>query len=77
MKISTLRKVYPYLYRENRNVKWRKLTDSEFETSKNQLQKIANCFDEATRYALLNSTKGKEYLRNRIRIQKGNYHFPA
>jgi len=72
MKINKLRKIYPSLLDDMKNVKWRRLTDAEFDKSIKEPQIIANCYDEATRYALLASKKGREIFRNRIWIQKNS-----
>ena len=71
MKIGLLRKIYPLLSRSSKNIKWRSLTDNEFDTAMKNPQMIANCFDEATRYSLLSSTKGRDLLKKRIKIEKG------
>ena len=71
MKISTLRKIYPYLSKNIKNKKWRSLTDAELERSMKEKQVIANCYDEATRYALLATEKGRDLLKKRLKIEKG------
>ena len=77
MKISLLRKIYPYLKHNMKNIKWRSLTDEEIFRAKNDIQVIANCFDEATRYSLWNSEKGRDILKKRIKIQKDAQMDPA
>ena len=77
MKISILRKIYPYLNSHQKNIKWRSLTDEEFERSLKDYQVIANCFEDATRYALIKSNKGRELLRKRFKIQKNASIDPA
>ena len=77
MKISILRKIYPYLNFNQKNIKWRSLTDDEFERSLKDYQVIANCFEDATRYALIKSDKGRELLRKRFKIQKNASIDPA
>ncbi len=77
MKISLLRKIYPYLNHNMKNIKWRSLTDEEIFRAKNDIQVIANCFDEATRYSLWNSEKGRDILKKRIKIQKDAQMDPA
>ena len=77
MKISILRKIYPYLNVNQKNIKWRSLTDEEFERSLKDYQVIANCFEDATRYALIKSDKGRELLRKRFKIQKNASIDPA
>ena len=77
MKLSILRKIYPYLSSDIKSIKWRSLSDPELNQAMKDPQIIANCFDEATRYALLASEKGRELLKNRIKIQKGENILPA
>lgn len=77
MNFAVLRKKYSNVPWSAKNIKWRKLTDAEFNTAMQQRQVVANCYDEATRYSLLASKKGREYLRSRIRIQKGSSLCPA
>lgn len=77
MKLSILRKIYPYLSPDIKNIKWRSLSDTELNQAMKEPQIIANCFDEATRYALLASEKGRDLLKNRIKIQKGENILPA
>ena len=77
MKISTLRKIYPYIREDAKNIKWRNLTDTEIEAAMAEPQKICNCFNSASRYALFSSRKGREILKNRIKIQKGVKSDPA
>ena len=71
MKISILRKIYPYLNFNQKNIKWRSLTDEEFERSLKDYQVIANCFEDATRNAHIKSDKGRELLR-KINKKKKN-----
>src|SRR5574344_2492976 len=71
MKISALRKIYPMLKETSKNIKWRSLTDKELDEAMKSKQIVANCYDEATRYVLLGSEKGRDLLRKRIKIQKG------
>lgn len=73
MKKNLLRNIYPKLPQNIKSVKWRRLTDEELTKSMKQPQIIANCYDEATRYALLASKKGREMFRNRIWIEKDTY----
>ena len=71
MKIGLLRKIYPLISNHSKNIKWRSLTDKELDATMQNPQMIANCFDEATRYSLLSSTKGRDLLKKRIKIEKG------
>ncbi len=77
MKISILRKIYPYLNANQKNIKWRSLTNEELERSLKDPQVIANCFEDATRYALIKSNKGREILRKKFKIQKNAQIDPA
>ena len=77
MKLSILRKIYPYLSSDVKNIKWRSLSKSELERAMSDKQIIANCYDEATRYALLASEKGREILSKRIKIEKDAITNPA
>ncbi len=77
MKISILRKIYPYLPKNQKNIKWRNLTDAELDRSMSDKQMIANCYDEATRYALLASEKGRTTLKKRFKIEKNAQFDPA
>jgi len=77
MKIGFLRKIYPYLSKDTKNIKWRNLTEQELNRAMEEKQVISNCYDEATRYALLASKKGRKFLKSRIKIQKGENIDPA
>lgn len=77
MQISTLRKIYPFLNKNVKNIKWRALTDAEINAAMKEPQKVANCYNVASRYALFSSDKGRELLRQRIRIQKNAKSDPA
>ena len=77
MKLGELRKLYSQIPKEAKNIKWRKITDAELTRSMCEPQVIANCYDEATRYALLNSKKGRKMLADRIWIERGNSTTPA
>ena len=70
MRISLLRKIYPSLDNGMKNIKWRKLTDKELDLSMNQYQVIANCYDEAVRFSLLNTKQGREMIKSRIKIER-------
>lgn len=70
MKLSTLRKIYPYLSRQVKDKKWRPLTDAELDRSMKDKQIIANCYDEAVRYSLLASEKGRAMLKKRVMIER-------
>lgn len=72
-----LRKVYPYISNDRKNIKWRRLTDAELESMSNQTQKIANCYLDSTRAVLCASEKGREFLKKRIFVQTGNLDDPA
>lgn len=72
-----LRKIYPYLNHNMKNIKWRSLTDEEISRAMSDKQIIANCFDEAARYSLFNSKKGREILKKRIKIQRDAKMEPA
>jgi hypothetical protein len=50
------------------NIQWRKLNDAELDSLKNEKQTISNCYDIATRQALLSSKKGRELLRDRVEV---------
>jgi len=77
MKIGFLRKFYPLINKSSKNIKWRPLTDNELDISMKEPQMIANCYDDATRYSLLASTKGRDTFRKRVKIQKNRYKDPA
>ena len=77
MKISALRKIYPSLSKEMKNIKWRPLTDKEIEAALKERQKVCDCYSNAARYALFHSEKGSEILKKRIRIQQTDSNEPA
>ena len=77
MNINQLRKIYPQINKDSKNIKWRRLTNAELDKTMQQLQVVSNCYDEATRYALLSTTKGREMLKNRFWIEKGEESRPA
>lgn len=77
MNIKTLRRIYPYISENRRNVKWRRITDMELIKSVYEKQKTCNCYSMATRYALIKSDKGRELLKNRIWVERGNLEEPA
>lgn len=77
MKLSLLRKIYPCINHANKNIKWRSLTNEELDRAMKDPQMIANCYDEATRYALLASEKGRDFIRKRIKIEKDGCLDPA
>ena len=68
----SLRKIYPYLNKNIKNRKWRQLTDKELDSLMKEKQVISNCYDVATRYALMLTEKGREAIKNAVRISKNN-----
>lgn len=70
MRISILKKIYPYLNNNIKNKKWRTLTESELSNLMQEKQIISNCYDVATRHALLSTEKGKELIKKAIKIAK-------
>ncbi len=77
MKLAIVKKIYPYLNSNLKNIKWRSLTDEELNRAMTDKQMIANCYDEATRYALLASEKGRDLLKKRLKIECGASIDPA
>lgn len=77
MKIGLLRKIYPLISNHSKNIKWRSLTEEELDISMHERQHVANCFDEATRYSLLNSAQGRDLIKKRIKIERGKKLDPA
>ena len=71
MKASTVRKIYPYLCDSIKNRKWRSLTEKELDVLMEEKQVISNCYDVATRYALLNTKQGRDCLLKRIKLEDG------
>lgn len=71
MKASTVRKIYPYLCDSIKNRKWRSLTEKELDALMAEKQVISNCYDVATRYALLNTKQGRDCLLKRIKLEDG------
>lgn len=72
-----LRKIYPYIDNGRKDIKWRRITDSELDRMTNQTQKIANCYLDSTRAVLCASEQGREILKKRIFVQTGNLDDPA
>lgn len=70
MKTREIRKIYPYIKQTHKGIHWRRLNNTEIQNGMAELQKTCDCFSNATRYALLNSNKGREILSNRIKIDK-------
>lgn len=70
MRNSTLRKIYPFLNENSKNLKWRKLTNDELDSLMNEKQVISNCYDIAVRHSLLASEKGREMIRKTIKVAK-------
>ena len=70
MKISVLRKIYPYLNKSRKNIHWRPITDAELEFSKKEIQMLATCYEESVRHVLSETPKGREILKKRIKISK-------
>jgi len=70
MKIKYLRKIYPYLNNNIKNKKWRSLSDAELLSLLKEKQVISNCYDVATRYALLSKVKGKDAVKKIIKVAK-------
>ena len=77
MDINRLRKIYPQISKDAKNIKWRRLTNAELDRAMQQPQIVANCYDEATRYSLLSSTKGREMLKNRFWVERSDTTRPA
>ena len=77
MNIKSLRKIYPTIKDCHKNISWRRITDAELEKSLSEKQKICDCYSMAVRYALIKSQKGKEILKKRIWVEKGNSDMPA
>ena len=77
MKISRLKKIYPYIKPCQKNINWRPLRLDEFQAGVDELQKTCNCFSNATRIALFNSDYGRKILEKRIQIQKEEMDDPA
>ena len=77
MKISNLRKIYPYLGNVQKNIHWRNITDAELDFANIELQKIANCYSESVRYALALNPKGRQILKDRIKIENSETLLPA
>lgn len=77
MKVSLLRKIYPYLNSGKKNIRWRRLTDAELNLVMQEKQKLCTCYSDSTRYALLSTNKGREMLKSRIMVQKADSLEPA
>lgn len=72
MKLARLRKIYPHLNSNIKNRKWRRLTDKELDALMQEKQVISNCYDVATRYALMLTEKGREAIKKAIWVSKNN-----
>lgn len=70
MKLSIVRKLYPYISDNAKNRKWRALSDAELDNLLQEKQIVSNCYDMSVRHALLASNFGRECLKKRIRIQR-------
>ena len=67
MRISTLKRLYPYLNNSIKKHKWRKPTNIELNNLLKEKQVISNCYDVATRHALLSTEKGKNAIQKAIK----------
>jgi len=70
MKLAMLKKIYPYLNNNLKHHKWRKLTNAELDSLMAEKQIVSNCYDVAVRYSLLNSNKGREFLKKNLKVSK-------
>ena len=68
MNISRIRKLYSLLPENAKGLKWRKPTSSELDLICSEKQVISNCYDMATREALLSSNEGRKIFSKRIKI---------
>lgn len=70
MKIKTLKRIYPFINTDAKNINWRTITKEELKKCILEEQKTCNCFHNATRVALFNSDKGQEILLDRVKVEK-------
>lgn len=77
MNIKQIKKIYPYIKSQNKNIKWRSLKAKEFICAIKEKQKTCNCFLNSTFTALYNSMRGKEILSKRIKIEQSSFADPA
>lgn len=77
MRISYLRKIYPYLTDAKKNIRWRNITDAELDFANKEHQLIANCYSESVRHSMCLTNKGREILKKRIKLEKGETQDPA
>ncbi|MBE7703635.1 MAG: hypothetical protein E7Z89_06260 [Cyanobacteria bacterium SIG28] len=70
MNFKLLRKIYPHIEAQNKNICWRRITDDELLKIAGEPQKLCNCFSMSTRDALINSSRGREILKKRIWVDK-------
>ena len=77
MKLSLLRKYYPFLHQTQKNIHWRPITDAEIQASTKDFQVLANCYEESVRHVLALTPKGEEMLKKRIKISTDSQKEPA
>ena len=77
MKINTLRKIYPYLSTNYKNVNWERVGGKHFKKTMQEKQKTSNCFSNAVRVALFNSIQGKKILKSRVKREKNAEQHPS
>ena len=77
MKLSKIRRIYPYIEQRMKNVQWQKVSEETLERAMQQKQRTCNCFHNATRIALYNSDKGREILQKRIKVEKTSLQEPS
>ena len=77
MKISTLRKIYPYISESKKNLKWRPVTDAELMSATQDYQVLATCYEESVRYVLSSNEIGRNILKNRIKLSKDSLKEPS
>ncbi len=77
MKISTLRKIYPYISESKKNLKWRPVTDAELKCATQDYQVLATCYEESVRHVLSLNDIGRSILKSRIKLSKDSLKEPS
>lgn len=77
MQIKYLRKLYPFIHENQKNIRWRNLTDAELDVALAEKQVVSNCYMESAKSALLSNDLGRKVLKQRIKIENKDSLEPA
>ena len=72
-----LRKIYPYINPNLKNIRWRNLNDTELEQIMQDKQVLANCYENSVIHSLLLTKNGKEIIKKFIKVENKHTDDPA